>query len=469
VAGTAITSTGTQIDPIVSGSNFAHLFDGAASSKIITIPTASLVGYDSACLEFYLYMAGGSTFVAAKLGADNLIEFISTGLARVTLPYASGGTQAMIDFTPDDTTQISINVGVDTWSIWVDAVLVSSGPAPAGGLKDLSNVTMTSPASGSLVFGAFLMYPKAQDRPEIQARQVEAVFFGPDAHARYDFVNYEISDLSQNFAVKYDIPKSYSWEDYLVDGIAVVDGELSLDLNVVETYNPQFNCYSTSRAYTLWGSQMGRAHVNIPSYTTSATNRGIVHLRSDVPGSDEFALRFNTGNRLELLRTVWSRDANNVDTSSVSTTLMATPGSAISAAAAVSVGFGWNPNGLYVVYGSTATLVAGTAGFNFNQYEAIFGTTRSTANGPFDQPYFTSQAAWTWEIRLWNNFDNASPTVSPTSYGNHTFFTAQYNKDLPVMGEVAIAIDVPLPEGESLRVPYLYLDSEAATVTETLV
>jgi hypothetical protein len=214
---------------------------------------------------------------------------------------------------------------------------------------------------------------------------------------------------------------------------------------------------------------MGRAHVNIPSYVTSATNRGIVHLRSDVPGSDEFALRFNTGNRLELLRTVWSRNASSVDTSSITTTLMTTPAAAITAAAAVSVGFGWNPNGLYVVYGSTATLVSGTAGFRFNQYEAIFGTTRTAANGLFDQPYFTSQAGWNWEIRLWNNFDNASPTVSPTSYGNHTFFTAQYTKDLPVMGEISVAIDVPLPENESLRVPYLYLDSEAAAVAETLV
>jgi hypothetical protein len=32
VTGTAVTSTGTTIDPIVSGSDFAHLFDGAASS-----------------------------------------------------------------------------------------------------------------------------------------------------------------------------------------------------------------------------------------------------------------------------------------------------------------------------------------------------------------------------------------------------------------------------------------------------
>jgi len=86
-SGAAITSTGAQVDPIVSGTNFAHLFDGAAASKTITIPTRNLTEYDEACIEFYLYMNGSSTFVATKLGADNLIEFVSTGLAKINLPY----------------------------------------------------------------------------------------------------------------------------------------------------------------------------------------------------------------------------------------------------------------------------------------------------------------------------------------------------------------------------------------------
>jgi hypothetical protein len=104
VTGATVSTSGSpvQIDPMVSGSNFAYLFDGAASAKSITIPTVSLVQTPAACLEFYLYMRGSSTFTAARLGGENLIEFVSTGLARITLPYATGTTTAMIDFTPDD-------------------------------------------------------------------------------------------------------------------------------------------------------------------------------------------------------------------------------------------------------------------------------------------------------------------------------------------------------------------------------
>jgi hypothetical protein len=148
---------------------------------------------------------------------------------------------------------------------------------------------------------------------------------------------------------------------------------------------------------------------------------------------------------------------------------MATPASAITNGTEVNVGFGWTPDGLYVVYGSTATLVSNTAGIPFSQYEAYFGTTRSTPNGVFDQPYFASQGSWTWEIKLWDNFNPASPAIASTAYGNHTFMTAEYTKPLPLRGEVSVVIDVPLPADEILRKPYLYIDGEPGSVTETLV
>jgi hypothetical protein len=467
-SGAAITSTGAQVDPIVSGTNFAHLFDGAAASKTITIPTRNLTEYDEACIEFYLYMNGSSTFVATKLGADNLIEFVSTGLAKINLPYATA-TSILVDFTPDDTTQFSINLTQGSYTVFVDGVQIATGSAPSGGFKSLSNLTMTSPSSGTLVFGACAVYPKAQEESAIQARQVEAVFCTPDAGAWFDFVNYEISDLSQHYSTKYDIPKSYPWSDYLVDGLTTQDGNLQLDLTQVEEYDANANAWVTNRAYYMWGTNTGQANVQIPSYSATGTNRGILHMLSRVPGADQFALRFNTGNRVELLRTTFSVDANGVDTSTVVGTVQATPGVAITGGATVNVGFGWDTNGLYVVYGSTAMLVPNTAGLNFGQYEVVFGTTRSSVQGPFDQPYFSSQGAWTWELRLWSTFNSASPAVSASNYGNHTFFTAEYTKPVPVRAEASVVVDVPLQPGDSVRVPWLYIDGELTGVTETLV
>lgn len=468
VSGAAITSTGTQIDPMVSGTNFAHLFDGAAGSKLISIPIKSLSEYTEVCLEFYFYAAGASSFVVAKCGADNLIEFSSTGFLVVTLPYSTP-LQTYVEISTVDTSQVSINMSQSAWTVFADGVVVAEGEAPSSSFKNLNSISMTSPASGTLVFGAFLMYPTVQAENLVQARQIEAVFCTPDASAQFDFVDYEFSDFSQNWAVRYDIPRSYPWSDYLVSGLTVDRDSLALDLQLVEEYDATINAYQTRRAYSQWGSNMGRAHVRIPSYATSATNRGIIHLTSPVPGFDEFALRFNTGNRLELLRTVWSQDASGVDTSSITTTLMSTPASAITNATEVNVGFGWTPAGLYVVYGSTATLVANTENIPFSQYEAYFGTTRSTPNGVFDQPYFTSQSNWTWEIKLWDNFDPTSPAISSTSYGNHTFMTAEYTKAVPLRGEVSVVIDVPLMADEIVRKPYLYIDGEPTVVTETLV
>jgi hypothetical protein len=470
VSGAAVSLTGSpvQVDPIVSGSDFAYLFDGAAASKSMSIPIPSLYTYDSVCLEFYLYMAGSAGFTVAKAGADNLIEFVSTGLANITLPYTTLKV-VPVEFTPDDTTQISISMTRSNYSIWVDAVLVASGDVANLDFKPHTTVSMTSPAAGTLVFGAFGLYRSFQTDPLVQSRQVEAVFGTPDASARYDFVDYDISDFSQDYAVKYDIPKALPWSEFLVSGLAVENGALGLDLGVVEEYDTATNSYFTVGASGFWGANAGIANVQIPSYTTSATNRGIVHLRSARPGLDQFALRFNTGNRLDLLRTVFSVDANFIDTSSVTVTQQATPATAIGNATAVNVGFGWNPNGLYVVYGSTAMLVAGTAGINFRDYEVTFGNTRSTANGAFDQPYYTSQANWTWQLRLWDSFDDAAPTVSSTSWGAHTFFTSEYaSASRPVRAEKAINFDVALREGLTIRQPYFYIDAEISGITEVL-
>jgi hypothetical protein len=468
-SGSSVTSTGVQVDPMVSGANFAHLFNGTAGSKTITMTTKDVSLYESFCLEIYLYMDGSSLFTGVKLGADTLIEHISTGLARVTLPYATGTTQTLVKYTPDDITQFSINMSTGAWSVFVDGVQETYGAAPSGGIKSLSNVSMTSPASGTLVFGAMALFPVSQDERFIQARMMEAIFGTPDHATAYDMTVYSFSDNSQNFSVKFDIPKFYPWSDYLSDGLKAEGGRMGLDLYKVESYDSVSNYYYTSRANVAWGTNQGRAHVNIPSFSATGTNRGIIHMKSTEVGSDQFALRFNTSNRLELLRTVWSRDAGGNDTSSITTTLMSQPASGITGGAAVSVGFGWNYSGLYVVYGTTATLVAGTEGINFNNYEVYFGNIASTVNGAFDQPYYTAQSQWTWELRLWNSFDHTAPTVSTSSYGNHTFYTSEYASEMPVRAEATLIVDVPLMSDDTIRRPYLYIDGNPSSVSETLV
>jgi hypothetical protein len=470
VSGAAVTSTGAQIDPIVSGSNFAHAFDGTASSKTITINHKSLALYNEICIETSVHVSGAFTqYSIMRSGTDELLWFVTSGLIRVTIPYSTPVVM-FIPFTPDDTLNVSISATRNNYAVWFNGVQVASGSVSEMQFKPNTTITMTSPSpsAGTLVFGHFALYPEVQPADRIHARLVETVGQDANAQSQYDFEVFEFSDFSQDFVVKYDFPKSVPWEDVSLPGTKVVDGVLQLDLSVVEEYDSAKNAYVVSSPNRMFGEGQGLVHVYIPSFVASGAVRGIVELASVGVGKNEYGLRFTAADRVEVTNRVFSVDSNGVENSTTTTTTLNPPATGIPNATVVSVGFGWDSTGLYAVYGSTATLI--DAGFQPGDYEVVFGNTRDVSTGLYAYPYFANQAAWTWHLRLWNAFNPASPTVSSTSYGNHTFFSAEINTaPIPVRAEVNLKIAVPLPEGVALRLPYLYLDGEmTGTITEAV-
>jgi hypothetical protein len=228
-----------------------------------------------------------------------------------------------------------------------------------------------------------------------------------------------------------------------------------LDLKYPETYEAETNAYLLDDIAPFVSSATGRVHVRIPSYATGAANRGIIILKSPTTSRDTHALRFTAGNRIEYLYTAFSVDAvTGLDTSVTTTTTLATPATAIAAASVVDIGFAWTETDLYVVYGSTATVVQASYQFSPYGYQADFGR---TWNGATAESYFGSQAAWTWEIKFNESFVPASPSFPSTDYGSHTLDTsAALTTQMPVKATSTVRIDVPL--AGSTRTPYAYLD-----------
>jgi hypothetical protein len=194
-------------------------------------------------------------------------------------------------------------------------------------------------------------------------------------------------------------------------------------------------------------------YVRIPSYSTAATTRGVIHMRPKSGFGDHHTIRL-VSNQLQYLQRKGDYDASGVDTSSETTPQSI--GAALSAAADVMIGFVWDGTGLRVVRNGAVVAMTDLNAYSFSPfgYEVYIGLDEDLVN-----PYHASQGAWNWELRVWNYADE---TVVSTDYGTNTFFMNS-TSSMPVRAEGNLVIEVPIwyssaAGEEKVKTPTLWYD-----------
>jgi hypothetical protein len=453
------TTAGFDLDPIVSGtSSSKFLAAGVAGSVSATIPALSSL--KSFTLEAYVFFPPGVTGTVLKIGATPFIQTNAAGYISITPPYV-GATAVNLDYQPFDMTQVSVVCESGGFSILINGVERYSGVASTAYVSS-TTVVFDNDASLSKSLGAVFLFDGPARPIDVQRRLQDSVARSEDAFAYFFAETSHIAAPSQVYQTTYDVPIHQSWSEFSSPAVAPTKEGIGLKLNKKATYSSQDGCYKVDDLGMHTGTA-GSVYVRIPSYATSASTRGVIHLRPRFGFGDSHTIMV-VNNQLQYVQRKGSYDASGVDTSTESTPQNV--GAVLSAAADVMVGFVWDSTGLRVVRGGAVVAMTELNSYPFSpfNYELYVGVDEDLVN-----PYHASQGAWDWELRLWSYADE---TVANTDYGTHTFFMNS-TAAIPVRAEGSVTLEVPIWYSssagvEKVRTPTLWYDGYT-TVTGVLI
>lgn len=456
-----VTVAGTTfaLDPIVSGTSASlYIPKGGAGSITFSIPALNTL--TSFTIEAYLHFGGSATGTVLKLGASPILSVNSAGYISVTPPYTTA-TPVDIDYQPFSSTQLSIVCDGENWSVLVNGTEMTSGQNTSG-FSSATSVVFDNDTNVSKAIGAFLLLDKASTTGEIQRRASEAVFRTDAADMYFYAQRAVVSERNQSYQSLYDFPRHIAWSETPATGTTVDSNGIGLALQKIEEYS-SYGCYYIDSLGDHVSSS-GSIYVRIPSYATSAGNRGVIHIRRKDVASDTHTIKL-VANQLQYIKKLASHDATGADTSANQTPVNL--GSVLTNGASVIVGLVWDSQGLRAVRDSVSYSLSGFSGADFSPagFSVYFGVDENLAN-----PYHASQAAWNWEARVW---DYADETVTASDYGTHTFFMSS-TAALPVRGEGTVTLEAPIwsstNSGDELaRTPYMWYDGGPASVTGSLI
>jgi hypothetical protein len=448
IGGLNVTTTfGFDLDPIVSGtSSSKFLAAGVAGSISATIP--ALNSLKSFTLEAYVFFPPGLTGTVLKIGATPFIQTNAVGYISITPPYV-GATAVNIDYQPFDTTQVSVICEPYGYVVMINGVERYSGVATTAYVSS-TTVVFDNDASLSKALGGVFLFDGPSRPIDVTRRIQEAVTRSDDAFAYFQAETAHIAAPSQNYQTVYDVPIHQPWSDF-PSVVQTKDGA-GLKLQKSARYSSQHGCYKIDDLGTFAGNS-GSLYVRVPSYSTSATTRGVIHMRPKSGFGDHHTIRLSS-NQLQYLQRKGDYDTSGVDTSSE--TAPQSIGAALSAAADVMIGFVWDSTGLRVVRNGAVVAMTDLNAYSFSPfgYEVYIGLDEDLLN-----PYHASQGAWNWELRVWNYADE---TVANTDYGTHTFFMSS-TSSVPVRAEGSLVLEVPIwyssaAGEEKVKTPTLWYD-----------
>jgi len=272
----------------------------------------------------------------------------------------------------------------------------------------------------------------------------------PNSSSEIEFDNNVFSDRSQNYSVKFDVPRSYPWDIFDNNNVIFTSqGTVKLSLDSPERYDAVSDAYYIPDISRFTG-QSGEVSVFIPTYEASGT-RGLVYLkRRGATDTDEFVLRLSS-NLVYLVHREFGVDGNGEEQFTETSYQFGPSQSGSNRVYSIR----WDEDGVYVGINGTQYTDAALSGIDVesNLLAAYFGVDHE---GNSYNP-----STWNWQLRADSAFQN-SPTS--TTYGKHSYFTATGG----VRAEGFVVLDVPMPASETLRRPYYETEGAPASIVETL-
>jgi hypothetical protein len=462
VSQSSITPTGTtaSLDPIVSGSSSSIYIPknpGTAGNGTLTVTVPQLSTLPEFSIEAYLHFDYAISGSVLKVGATDLLYVNSGGYITVTPPYI-GATPINIDFQPFDVTQFAISCTGTRYDVFVNGYRVGGGTESGGYVTATTLVFSESTINKAL--GCISLSDVETEEVGLQKRLLEALARSDDQYNLFDTTVLNIKESVQNYSTVLDLPLHYKWSDYLSYGLTSDPG-IRLKTKKISRFDEQIGCHVIDDIMRYTG-KTGSVLIRIPSpgYGTSATTRGILHIRSSLVEANRYTIQV-ASNQLQYIQRTVSHSDTGQDTSTNSTPVNF--GSPLTGGSNPVVGFVWDSTGLSVFKDGVKTLITDT--FSPDTLSAYVGVDASLTNGYYS---YANRASWNWEVRAW---PTAATSVAASDYGPHMLTMSGTNT--AVSAEASFSVEVPLYTAQAagqqkIKDPYLWVDG-APTITGSAI
>lgn len=450
-----ISSTTISMDPIVSGTSAStYLSQGGGHSLSVAIPALNTMS--EVTISTYLFFSATAASTISQLGGSNFIQYDPSGYLTFTLPYSSP-LVVRVDFLPSESVHIAIRMNLKSWSISANGQEIANGSTEKTGFGSATTISFSSQAAAEIVVGGIFIYDYIVDETDLLSWTMEAFMTNPDAVLYYNGKSQVVADQLQAFVGYENVPSLTNWGSLLSNGVVPKDGKAQLEIAYPEKFDSSTLSYYVPSISDLISKTSGMIKCRIPSYATGGV-RGLLYLKSNLPGQDEFAVELNGSNVMQAYRKAFSVDVSGNENSTWAT--FGTASGTITAGSNVWFGFGWTSTTFFFNNNSVNSGTLSDYSFNPSSYSIYLGVDRNLAN-----PYYASQAAWTMEVRA---LDYVETTTATTSYGPHTFFSGSVlTSDVPVRAEGYVK-SVIVIDGKT-RVPYYYIDGSPSSTSEALL